>query len=60
MERYVQLGIFHLLVGAVIVLMAVWALYPASTLGSEPGWHAALKIIFGALMLGAGVKLLRS
>ncbi|MGB9838478.1 hypothetical protein [Methanothermobacter sp.] len=60
MERYVQLGVFHLLVGAVIVFMAVWALYPASTLGSEPWWHAALKIIFGALMVGAGLKLLRT
>ncbi|QHN08195.1 MULTISPECIES: hypothetical protein [Methanothermobacter] len=59
MERYIQLGLFHLLVGAVMVLMAVWALYPASTMGYEPVWHAALKIIFGALMMGAGFKLLR-
>ncbi|MBE2900870.1 hypothetical protein DNK57_08740 [Methanothermobacter thermautotrophicus] len=59
MERFEQLGAFHLAAGLLIVIMAVWALYPSSALGTEPPWHAVLKLIFGALMMGAGVKLLR-
>lgn len=59
MERFEQLGVFHLAAGFLIVIMAVWALDPSGALGTEPQWHAALKLIFGAVMMAAGVKLLR-
>ncbi len=60
MERYVQLGIFHAIAGALIVLLAILSFYQGGIIGPVPLWYSALKLIFGVLMLGAGIKLLRT
>jgi uncharacterized membrane protein len=40
-----------LIVGIIVILMGILGLIPGLGLGSEPVWHAVIKIIVGAVAL---------
>ena len=45
-----------ILVGIFVCLMGILGLVPGLTLGSEPGWHAVLKILVGLVAIFIGAK----
>jgi len=40
-----------IIVGAIVLVMGIAGLPGVSTMGSEPDWHAVLKIIVGAVAI---------
>ncbi len=40
----------------IIVVMGILALFPGITIGTEPLWHAIIKIVFGLAGLFIGLK----
>lgn len=45
-----------IIVGIIVLVMGVLGLIPGLDLGTEPTWHAVVKIVVGALTLFAGLK----
>lgn len=43
-----------IIVGIVILLMGILGLVPDLTIGTEPEWHAALKILIGLVAIAVG------
>ncbi len=43
-----------MIVGVIVLLMGILALVPDLDYGSEPSWHAVLKIIIGLVALYVG------
>ncbi|MGC9517878.1 MAG: hypothetical protein ACP5C3_09320 [Methanomicrobiales archaeon] len=41
------------------MIMGILGLIPGIPLGSEPAWHAGLKIILGLILIFAGYKLIK-
>ena len=43
-----------IIVGIVVLLMGISGLVPDVTIGTEPEWHAALKILIGLVAIAVG------
>lgn len=43
-----------IIVGIIVLLMGILGLVPSVNIGSEPSWHAILKIIVGLVAIGFG------
>jgi len=44
-----------IIVGLVVLLMGILGVIPSIELATEPGWHAAIKIIVGIIAIGVGM-----
>lgn len=44
-----------LIVGVIVLIMGILGLIPGLVLGTEPAWHAVLKIIVGVIAVGVAV-----
>lgn len=44
-----------IIVGIVTLLMGILGLIPDLEIGTEPAWHAAVKIIIGLVAIAVGV-----
>lgn len=43
-----------IIVGILVLIMGIAGLLPDVTMGTEPEWHAALKIIIGLVAIAIG------
>jgi uncharacterized membrane protein HdeD (DUF308 family) len=43
-----------IIVGIIVLLMGILGLVPSIEMGSEPGWHAILKVLVGLVAIGVG------
>jgi hypothetical protein len=43
-----------IIVGIIVLLMGILGLVPSIGMGSEPTWHAILKILVGLVAIGVG------
>jgi hypothetical protein len=45
-----------IVIGLALIIMGAWGLVPGSTLGTEPQWHAILKIVIGLIGIGVAIS----
>lgn len=43
-----------IIVGLIVFIMGILGLVPDVTMGTEPEWHAALKIVIGLIAMAVG------
>lgn len=51
MRKMISNRILLMLVGIIVLLMGILGAFPGIDIGTEPIWHATLKIIFGLVVL---------